>query len=66
MNPGKIFLDHKLPNNKQLKKNAREQRWLDNKRKKKIKVDTESISEKVGFEMKHRYKCNIRKQINFP
>ena len=48
MNPGKIFPDHKLPNNKQLKKNAREQRWLDNKRKKKIKVDTESISEKLA------------------
>ncbi|EFX67286.1 hypothetical protein DAPPUDRAFT_115563 [Daphnia pulex] len=39
MNPGIIFPDHKLPNNKQLKKNAREQRWLDNKRKKKIKID---------------------------
>jgi hypothetical protein len=48
MNPGKIFPDHELPNNKQLKKNAREQRWLDNKRKKKIKVDTESISEKLA------------------
>jgi hypothetical protein len=48
MNAGKIFPDHELPNNKQLKKNAREHRWLDNKRIKKIKVNTESIPENLA------------------